>query len=28
VTGGEELTAVATGLALRAREEWPAPAHQ
>ncbi len=25
VTGGEELTSVATGLALRAREEWPAP---
>ena len=24
VTGGEELTSVATGLALRAREEWPA----
>ena len=23
VTGGEELTSVATGLALRAREEWP-----
>jgi hypothetical chaperone protein len=25
VTGGEELTSVATGLALRARERWPAP---
>jgi len=25
VTGGEELTSVATGLALRAREQWPAP---
>jgi hypothetical chaperone protein len=25
VTGGEELTSVATGLALRAREEWPSP---
>jgi hypothetical chaperone protein len=24
VTGGEELTSVATGLALRAREQWPA----
>ena len=24
VTGGEELTSVATGLALRARERWPA----
>ena len=24
VTGGEELTSVATGLALRAREHWPA----
>jgi len=24
VTGGQELTSVATGLALRAREEWPA----
>ena len=24
VTGGEELTSVATGLALRARAEWPA----
>jgi hypothetical chaperone protein len=23
VTGGEELTSVATGLALRAREQWP-----
>jgi hypothetical chaperone protein len=23
VTGGDELTSVATGLALRAREEWP-----
>jgi hypothetical protein len=22
MTGGEELTSVATGLALRAREEW------
>jgi hypothetical chaperone protein len=26
VTGGEELTSVATGLALRAREEWPGSA--
>ena len=26
VTGGEELTSVATGLALRAREQWPAAA--
>ena len=25
VTGGEELTSVATGLALRAREQWPDP---
>ena len=24
LTGGEELTSVATGLALRAREQWPA----
>lgn len=24
VTGGQELTSVATGLALRAREQWPA----
>ncbi len=24
VTGGDELTSVATGLALRAREQWPA----
>ena len=24
VTGGAELTSVATGLALRAREQWPA----
>jgi len=23
VTGGDELTSVASGLALRAREEWP-----
>jgi hypothetical chaperone protein len=23
ITGGEELTTVATGLALRAREQWP-----
>jgi hypothetical chaperone protein len=23
VTGGDELTSVATGLALRAREQWP-----
>ena len=23
LTGGEELTSVATGLALRAREQWP-----
>ena len=22
-TGGEELTSLATGLALRAREQWP-----
>lgn len=27
VTGGEELTSVATGLALRAREHWPVPSH-
>src|SRR4051812_18783442 len=26
VTGGEELTSVATGLALRAREQWPSDA--
>ena len=26
ITGGEELTSVATGLALRAAEEWPSPA--
>jgi hypothetical chaperone protein len=26
ITGGEELTSVATGLALRAREEWPTAA--
>ena len=24
ITGGDELTSVATGLALRAAEEWPA----
>ena len=25
ISGGEELTSVATGLSLRAREQWPAP---
>jgi hypothetical chaperone protein len=28
VTGGDELTSVATGLALRAREQWPAAPDQ
>ncbi len=27
VTGGDELTSVATGLSLRAREHWPVPSH-